>query len=46
MVVETLSQWIIVDIQELHNYIMNHRIREINLEDIIKNLDWNIILDK
>ena len=46
MVVETLSQWIIVDIQELHNYIMNHRIREINLEDIIKNLDWNIIIEK
>jgi len=46
MVVETLSQWLIVDIKELHDYIHKNEIREVHLESIIKDLEWNVVIDK
>lgn len=46
IVVETLSQWIILDTEELHTYIIANKLREVHLEDIIEKLEWNIILEK
>jgi len=46
MVIEGLSQWIIVDTQELHEYIKKHKKSDIQLEDLLSKLDWNIILPK
>lgn len=46
MVIESLSQWIIVDTQELHEYIKKHKKSDIQLKDILKDFDWNIILPK
>lgn len=46
MVFETTSKWIIVDIEELHNYIKQHELKVVELEDLISKLDWNIILPK
>ena len=45
-VVETLTQWIIVDIEELHKYIIANKLREVHIEDLIEKLEWNIILEK
>jgi len=46
MVFETTTKWILVDIEELHNYIKQHKLKVVELEDLISKLDWNIILPK
>ena len=46
MVFETPLEWILVDIEELHNYIKQHELKVVKLEDLISKLDWNIILPK
>ena len=46
MVFETVSEWILVDIEELHNYIKQHELKVVELEDLISKLDWNIVLSK
>ena len=45
-VFETTSEWILVDIEELHSYIKQHELKVVKLEDLISKLDWNIILPK
>ena len=46
MVVETLSQWWIIDIKELHEYIFKNKVKVIHLESIAKELEWTVILEK
>ena len=46
MVFETSIEWIIVDLEELHQYIKTHKLTIIDLDDIISKLDWNIFLPK
>jgi HD-GYP domain-containing protein (c-di-GMP phosphodiesterase class II) len=46
MVFETISEWILVDIEELHNYIKQHKLKVVELEQLISKLEWNIILPK
>lgn len=40
------QNWILVDTQELIKYMKEHSLKEIKLEELIKNIDWNIILPK
>ncbi len=40
------QNWILVDTQELIKYMKDHSLREIKLEELVKNIDWNIILLK
>jgi len=46
MVFETVSNWILIDTQELINYIKQHKVKAVHLEDLLNKLDWNIILPK
>ena len=46
MVFETTNEWIIVDLEELHQYIKSNKLKIISLEDIIDSLNWNIFLPK
>ena len=46
MVFDMKDKWIIVDIEELHTYIKEHKLKIIQLEELISKLDWNIILPK
>jgi hypothetical protein len=46
MVFEASNQWIIVDTEELHEYIKSNKIYVVHLDDLILKLDWNIILPK
>jgi hypothetical protein len=46
IVYDLKDQWIIVDVEELHQYLKEHKIKIINLQDLIFKLDWNIILPK
>jgi hypothetical protein len=40
------KNWILVDTQELIKYMKAYGLKEIRLEELIKNIDWNIILPK
>lgn len=43
---EDNQNWILVDTQELIKYMKEHSLKEVKLEELIKNIDWNIILPK
>ena len=43
---EDNKNWILVDTQELIKYMKAYDLKEINLEELIKDIDWNIILPK
>jgi len=38
------KKWVIVDVEELHQYIKENKVKDIHLEELIKKLDWNIVL--
>jgi hypothetical protein len=40
------ENWILVDTQELIKHMKEHSLKEIKLEELIKSIDWNIILPK
>ena len=46
MVFEFKSNWIIVDVEELHQYLKENKLKKVYLQDLISKLDWNIILPK
>ncbi len=43
---ETTDSWILVDTQELIEYCKLNNSQKQHLDDLIKDLEWNIILDK
>ena len=40
------ENWILVDTQELIKHMKEHSLKEIKLEELIKSIEWNIILPK
>ena len=40
------DRWIIVDIEELHKYLKENDVKNVHLESLISDLDWNIVLNK
>ena len=40
------NQFIIVDTEELHQYLKDNHSKVVNLEELISKLEWNIILPK
>ena len=46
IVFETDKDWVIVDFLELNTYIKKHKLKIVQLEDLISKLEWNIILPK
>jgi hypothetical protein len=46
MVFEEKDKWILIDIEEMHQYLIKNKIEKIYLQDLIYKLDWNIILPK
>ena len=46
MVFSFKDQYIIVDVEELHSYIKKNKLKDVQLEDLISKLDWNIIINK
>ena len=38
------KKWIIIDVEELHQYIKKNNIKDIDIKELIKKLDWNIVL--
>ena len=46
MVFDIKDQYIIVDMEELHQYLKTNKLKDVHLQDLISKLDWNIILPK
>jgi len=46
IVFEAKKQWIIVDVEELHKYIKENKLKKVYLQDLLSNLEWNIVLPK
>jgi hypothetical protein len=46
MIFELSEQWVIVDIEELHKYVKETSNKDINLETILKEFQWNLIIPK
>ena len=40
------NKWVILDIEELHTYMKDNKLNDVNLNELIKNLEWNIIIKK
>jgi len=38
------KKWVIIDVEELHSFIKKNNIKDINIEELIKKLEWNITL--
>lgn len=45
-VFETVNKWIILDLEELHNYINNNKLHVVHLNNLINDLNWNMYIDK
>ena len=46
MVFESKDQWIIVDVEEMHQYLKDSSKTDVHLKELILKLDWNILLPK
>ena len=46
MVLEIDDKWVILDIEELHTYLKENKLKKVYTEDLLSNLEWNIILPK
>ena len=46
MVFETIDHWIIFDVEELNEYVKSTNKRDFNMDELLDNLSWNLILDK
>jgi len=40
------KNWILVDTQEIIKHMKEHSLKEVKLEELIKSIEWNIILPK
>ena len=46
IVYDIKDQYIIIDVEELHQYLKENNVKEVHLQDLISKLEWNIILPK
>jgi hypothetical protein len=46
MVLEMEDQWIILDLEELHQYIKKNKLTKVYVNDLISKLEWTIFLAK
>jgi hypothetical protein len=46
IVFETDKEWVIIDVQELHEYIKKQSLKVVQFEDLLNKLEWNIHISK
>ena len=46
MVFELQDKWVILDIEELHEYIKENKLKDMDLQTLLSDLEWNIVLSK
>ena len=46
IVYDMKNEYIVVDVEELHNYLKHDNKKIVYLDELLKNLEWNIVLQK
>jgi hypothetical protein len=46
MVLEMEDKWVILDLEELHQYIKKNKLTKVYVNDLISKLEWTIFLAK
>ena len=46
IVFETINQWVIFDTEELNEYVKSKDKKDFNVDELLDNLSWNLILNK
>jgi hypothetical protein len=46
MVLEIEDKWVILDLEELHQYIKKNKLNKVYVNDLISKLEWTIFLAK
>jgi hypothetical protein len=46
MVFKINKDYLIIDVKELHSYIKKNKLNKVHLQNLIKNLEWNICVVK
>lgn len=46
IVIESRRSWMLIDVEELHQYIKINKTKVLNIKELMSILDWNIILKK
>jgi len=46
MVFETTENWVILDVEELNNYMKIKQLTDVNFDDLLKDLEWNLYVKK
>ena len=46
MVLEMDDKWVILDLEELHQYIKKNKLKKVYVNDLISKLEWTIFLKK
>ena len=46
MVLEMDDKWVILDLEELHQYIKKNKLNKVYVNDLISKLEWTIFLNK
>ena len=46
MVLEMEDQWVILDLEELHQYIKKNKLTKVYVNDLISKLEWTIFIPK
>ena len=46
MVLEFQNRWLILDLEELHEYVRRENKKKVYIEDLISDLEWTIFLEK
>jgi hypothetical protein len=46
MVLEMKDKWVILDLEELHQYIKKNKLNKVYVNDLISKLEWTIFLTK
>jgi len=46
MVFEYSDKYIVIDVEELNNYVKTHKLKIVQMEELLEKLEWNIILKK
>ena len=46
MVLEMKDKWVIIDLEELHQYITKNKLKKVYVNDLISKLEWTIFLAK
>ena len=46
MILEMKDKWIILDLEELHQYIKKNKLTKVYVNDLMSKLDWTMYLNK